>query len=71
MEMELTRSMLLFYGGLAGAGISVLGALITAVLLRRARRRITQAVRREYQYIGKRPLAGRGEYIAHRKESQL
>ena len=30
MEMELTRSMLLFYGGLAGAGISVLGALITA-----------------------------------------
>ena len=49
MEMELTRSMLLFYGGLAGAGISVLGALATAVLLRRARRRITQAVRREYQ----------------------
>ena len=49
MEMELTRSMLLFYGGLAGAGISVLGALITAELLRRARRRITQAVRREYQ----------------------
>ena len=35
MEMELTRSMLLFYGGLAGAGISVLGGLITAVLLRR------------------------------------
>ena len=49
MELAITQSALLFYGGLAGAGVSVLGGLIAALLLRRSRRRIAEAVRREYQ----------------------
>lgn len=49
MDLAVTQSMLLFYGGLAGAGVSALGGLVTALLLRRSRRRIAEAVRREYE----------------------
>lgn len=49
MDLVVTPNMLLLYGGLAGAGVSLAGALITALLLRRSRRRIAEAVRREYE----------------------
>lgn len=46
--MDLTTGTILFYGGLAGAALTILAALIASVVLARGNKRIKRKLNQEY-----------------------
>jgi hypothetical protein len=51
--MEWTLGAALFYGGLAGAALSAVAAVITVIVFTRSRKRIREKLNQEYGNTGK------------------